>query len=563
MRRQLLKSRVTSSRFLANSSVVLNNKVETTKIPLNSTATGVPPAEKLTGFKVTAPPTPPPVVSIPQTVELRKKRSFTGFLLKLALLGSILYGTTLYVATKNDKVMNLVIDYDLPYSEEIIDLIENGSYDDLVDKFEDIKSRLWNWEENSKERILKLTSKTEDVVAETKRKFGNKYISQTPAQQLQTPVEIEVNHPKVTKLPLLSTASITDPSVKSAITTFNDFIQSIDGSNVDSNYIKRINQTILELSNKLNGLTKSFNEKVDETINKRAQDLLSDYTKKELEITQVLLNQYHQEKSVLEQKLNETLQQEIKATQETISQAASNAVSLVRIEQTKKFEQLIQDKVNSEREGRLGNLNNLNERLQQVEKYAESLEGQLNSNHKKLQIHKILVKLKGLTLNYPENSSPKVLKPIINELESVSKDLDNDLIDLSLKELIPLIGNESTHSILSNGQLLSRWELLTPELRSASLLPPNAGLLGHLASGFFSKFLFPVKGNKVDGKDIESVIGRVEASLARGELDSAVEEVANLKGWPRKLSDDWVRAGRKRLEIEFLFNLIDSETKLL
>ena len=44
-----------------------------------------------------------------------------------------------------------------------------------------------------------------------------------------------------------------------------------------------------------------------------------------------------------------------------------------------------------------------------------------------------------------------------------------------------------------------------------------------------------MKGVKEDGKDIESVIGRVESSLARGELDIAVEEAANLKGWSRMI----------------------------
>ncbi|KAM9917676.1 hypothetical protein OXX59_009177, partial [Metschnikowia pulcherrima] len=140
---------------------------------------------------------------------------------------------------------------------------------------------------------------------------------------------------------------------------------------------------------------------------------------------------------------------------------------------------------------------------------------------------------------------------------------DDELIALALAELRPLLTQESTQSILTVPQLLTAWEQLTPELRSASLLPPNAGLLGHLASVFFSKLLMPVKGAKPDGRDIESVIGRVEQSLVRGELDSAVEEVANLKGWTRKLADDWVREGRKRLEAEFLIELIDAETKVL
>jgi len=198
-----------------------------------------------------------------------------------------------------------------------------------------------------------------------------------------------------------------------------------------------------------------------------------------------------------------------------------------------------------------------------MEKFAESLEEQVTLNHQKLLIHKSITKLKSLLFNYPENEAPKLLTPYINDLIKLSNETNDELIEEALKNLVPLISKDSTHSILSNEQLLTRWELLVPELRSASLLPPNAGLLGHLSSTIFSKLLLPVKGVKPDGKDIESVIGRVEASLIKGQLDDAVEEVSNLKGWPRKLADDWVKEGRKKLEIEFLVNLIDAESKTL
>ena len=58
-----------------------------------------------------------------------------------------------------------------------------------------------------------------------------------------------------------------------------------------------------------------------------------------------------------------------------------------------------------------------------------------------------------------------------------------------------------------------------------------------------------MKGVKEDGKDIESVIGRVESSLARGELDIAVEEAANLKGWSRKLANDWLLKAERDLKL--------------
>lgn len=123
-------------------------------------------------------------------------------------------------------------------------------------------------------------------------------------------------------------------------------------------------------------------------------------------------------------------------------------------------------------------------------------------------------KLKLLLLTPPEASDkPKSIEPYVKALKEVST--DDEVLNLALKDLDILLAKESTHSLLTNAQLLTRWEQLEPDLRSSSLLPPNAGLLGHLSSVIFSKLLLPVKGVKEDGKDIESVIGRVESSLAR------------------------------------------------
>lgn len=83
-----------------------------------------------------------------------------------------------------------------------------------------------------------------------------------------------------------------------------------------------------------------------------------------MELTENLLHQFNRERAQLESKLNERLKQEIAATKETISQAAVNAVSMVRIEQTKNFEKLVADKINEERNGKLANLEKLNSRLE-------------------------------------------------------------------------------------------------------------------------------------------------------------------------------------------------------
>lgn len=511
----------------------------------------------------------------------KKKFSFTKFLFQTTVFAATVYGATLYAATKNDKVLDFVIDQQLPYHEELLDLIEKGSFEDLKKKFTSLQSRA-SEQLPSKDQFEQLTSKLEHqgehLLEETKKKFSSNEESKpkitpkkeegtdtTPAQQLQKPVEIEAVQKSVEHLPLIKIHnSSVDASVKSTIESFNDLIKSIEtgsGGQKSESLIKAINENVSVLALKLNSLTKSFDDELQSKLKVSQTELLSSYTKKELELTENFLHQFNQEKTKLETKLNQRLKQEIDAAKETISQAAVNAVTMVRIDQTKKFEKLVQDKIDQERNGRLANLESLISRLNDLEKFSTSLESQLKSNHQKALVQQSINQLKKLLSE--ESSTPKLLTPYIQNLAQVSQQSNDELLTLVLKDLVPLLAKESNQSILTNSQLLARWEQLSPELRSASLLPPNAGLLGHLSSLFFSKLLLPVKGSKPNGKDIESVIGRVEQSLTRGELDVAVEEAANLKGWSRELARDWVLEGRKRLEAEFLLSLIDSESKIL
>lgn len=499
----------------------------------------------------------------------KKKFSFTGFLFKSAALTSVLYGTTLYVATKNDTVMDFVIDKQLPYYEQIIHFIEHGSFDDLEKSWKQLTSSV-----PSSKQIGELTSKLEQqgeqLIEETKKKLATSTKHSTPSEQLQKSVAIESVTEHTEHLPKIALAnkdvSFADESVHATINAFNDLITLVDASAVGAQkdaLIKNINTNIGLLAAKLNKLNKSFEEEVQERLKSSQNELLASYTQKELDLTRNILEQFNSEKLQLEHKYKTKLTKEVEAAKEAISQAAVNATSMVRVEQTKRFEALVKEKIDQERNLRLKNLDAVNARLEEIEAFAVSLEKQIASSSSKTLVQQSLSKLKSLLFQTKEDSTAKSYAPYVTNLESVTEKSQDEVLSLAVGELKPILNGESSQSILTIPQLLTAWEQITPELRSASLLPPNAGLLGHLSSIIFSKLLFPVKGAKPEGKDIESVIARVENSLIRGELDAAVEDVANLKGWSRKLADDWVREARKRLEAEFLVSLIDAEAKIL
>ena len=433
-----------------------------------------PPSITPIETKVVPPPPPPP------TVKKGKKFSLFGFLFKTSILAVIVYGGTMYLATKNDDVMDFVVDHEIPYHEEAIDFIENGSYDDLEELWYTIKGKFTDVKLPSKGDIEQFTSdlehKSGDFIKETKKKITGaveerKGTDLTPVEQLQKPVEVESITRDVARLPLIELKSdidsSVDKSVKQTISSLNDLIQSIDASSLsktNSGLVKSIDSSINQLANKLNILTKEFDNELQNKLKVSQTELLSSFTKKELELTENLIYQFNQEKTQLEKRLNQRLEHEIKAAREAISQAATNAVSMVRIEQTKNFEALVTERINEERNGRLANLEKLNDKINELEKFAENFEHQIVNNHKKTLIQQSVNKLKLLLLTPPEASErPKSIEPYVKALKEVST--DDEVLNLALKDLNIVLSKESTHSLLTNAQLLTRWEQLEPDLR--------------------------------------------------------------------------------------------------
>lgn len=502
-----------------------------------------------------------------------KKFSLVGFLLKTFFASAILYGGTMYAATKSEAVMDFVIDKQLPYYEEIIHLIENGTIEDLKGNWSAMTSSV----ENTKDKLGKLTNelekKGENLYAKTKQRVHQTKSAIThtlPAEQLQKPVEIEPVHGTFEGLPLVAVnekdAAFMDESLKKTIDSFNELISMIDARNIGAQkhtIMKKINENVFILAGKLDALNHSFNKELESKLKISETKLLAAYTQKELDLTRNMLDQYRVEKTQLEKVYKEKLLKEVESTQKAISQAAVNATLMVRIEQTKRFEAMIMEKIDQERDGRLKNLEALNSRIQELEHFALSMENSLLASYSKSAVQQALANVESLLFHANDKAPLQSFNSYLEKLESEANNTDDELLKVATAQLKQMLFNESNQSLLTTPQLLTAWEQLAPELRSASLLPPNAGLLGYVASLLFSKLLMRVKGVKPEGKDIESVIGRVELSLTHGDLDVAVEEVANLKGWTRRLADDWVKEGRKRLEAEFLFGVADAEAKIL
>ena len=114
----------------------------------------------------------------------KKKFSFAGFLFKTAFWASVVYGGTLFVATKNDKVMDFIIDKQPPYYEELLNVIEHRSIEDLKRQLRDTQhkiSKILILDFHPRPRLMNLSTtrigdrEVKTCIEETEEEIGNQH----------------------------------------------------------------------------------------------------------------------------------------------------------------------------------------------------------------------------------------------------------------------------------------------------------------------------------------------------------------------------------------------------
>ncbi|KAH3668273.1 hypothetical protein OGAPHI_002027 [Ogataea philodendri] len=490
-------------------------------------------------FQSTLPPTP-----------VKKSRPVRKFFFRLSLLTATFYLGGGYLATKNDAIQDAFEDF-VPFGEFVVSNIEYYSY--------------------HKDELLSPFSKVNDSFADVKEKLGLEKTVPIPKQGVQsdkielkkeeeTPTETAVGR----SLPLLHLET-GDQVIDSTVNALNELIAAM---NLKVTSLE--NQQVVEsLHRSLTSLAEKY--KTFSTAKQLEQGVVDEQLKtylnqKEVELTQEFVNKLEEAKKQLEERHSKQLEGEIGAAEKRIQLEALNLIEQSKLAAIEQFNKVISEKVDSERANKLKDLDALAARVSEIEKYQLELGKSAGLYYNYRDIKKSIGALQGLLLS--NESSPKRGEELVKELDNLKKlvaSLDNDLITQAINALPSNDTLLRNGGVLTQSQLLARWELLLPELRSVSLLPPNAGLVGHISSFVFSKLLFAKSGKPVKtddeliGNDIESVIARVNEYLVKNELDNAVEEVSNMKGWARKLADDWLAESRRKLELQFLVDLLETE----
>ena len=144
-------------------------------------------------------------------------------------------------------------------------------------------------------------------------------------------------------------------------------------------------------------------------------------------------------------------------------------------------------------------------------------------------------------------------------LENTSQPISNDV--RALKEICAednlvrtLLGSLPAH-VVEEGvptidELKLRFEVVRDEMRKAALAPESApAYLGQVLGSILSSIMWTPKGY-VQGHGIEEILSRVTYLLSFGDLNGALIELSSVKGFPKKLANDWERSVKDRLELE-------------
>jgi len=237
----------------------------------------------------------------------------------------------------------------------------------------------------------------------------------------------------------------------------------------------------------------------------------------------------------------EKLQTELDRTALVSEQRTQNELLEQAIEMKRRFIKEIKDRVEEERNGRLGKLKELADTIKELEAVASKWADMVENNFKTQQLHVAIEAVRNVV------EDPLQPRPFIRELAALKEVAQSDEV---VRAAVASINPKAyQRGISSHAQLTDRFRRVREEVRKAALLPEDAGVAGHAASWLLSKMLFKKSGLAI-GEDVESILTRTETFLEEGDLDNAAREMNQLTGWAKALARDWLREARLLLEVK-------------
>ncbi len=356
---------------------------------------------------------------------------------------------------------------------------------------------------------------------------------------------------EVTPIDPISIRDAEEPVVQDLVKILNDIILVVNADNADARFSSTIDKAKSELSrvgSKIKDLKSAAEKEADEKVKSSHEDF--DRAAKELvrriesemhEQEARWKDEYEQERQKLQQAYEQRLKAEVEQANQVNEQRLHNELLEQAVEMKRKFIVEVKDRVEEERNGRLGKLSDLAGTVDELEKLTTDWNSVVDTNLKTQHLH---VAVEAVRANLEKAQAPR---PFVRELAALKEiAADDPVVNAAIASINP---TAYQRGIPSSAQLIDRFRRVAGEVRKASLLPEEAGVASHASSYLLSKLLFKKKG-LATGDDVESILTRTETFLEEGNLDEATREMNGLSGWAKTLSRDWVAEARKVLEVQ-------------
>ncbi|KAG9247545.1 putative formation of crista junctions protein 1, partial [Calycina marina] len=369
--------------------------------------------------------------------------------------------------------------------------------------------------------------------------------------------------PELTRIDPINVNDAKDPIVQDLVKIINNIIAVANEGNSNSKFTSTIGKAKGEIAD-VGSKVRALKEAAEKEAAAKVDSLHADFDRGAKELIKRIQGEmadqeaqwkeeYETERQKLQRSYEERLKSELLRASEVHEQRLKNELLEQAIEMKRKFISEVKDRVEEERNGRLGKLSDLSNTVTELEKLTTDWTFIVDQNLKTQQLH---VAVEAVRSNLEKSQVPR---PFIRELAALKEIASDDpVVNAAIASINP---SAYQRGVPSSAQLIDRFRRVATEVRKASLLPEDAGVASHASSWVLSKVLFKKKG-LATGNDVESILTRTEVLLEEGDLDAAAREMNGLGGWAKTLSRDWMGEVRKVLEVQQALDVIATEARL-
>ncbi|KAK9761998.1 hypothetical protein K7432_012676 [Basidiobolus ranarum] len=339
-----------------------------------------------------------------------------------------------------------------------------------------------------------------------------------------------------------------DPTVNKVLSNINDVLKSMnDDTFTKENHIglvQKAKEAIQELQNHITSLKENEKIALQEEIEKQTKHFTETLEKQKDSAAQQLADLQAHLKERYSKEKNELKKEYFSQLSKSLEKQANDF--------ERRWSRELQIRLDKERGGRLSNIDQIMSRLNGLESICFDNDSYIERSAR---VNQLLCAVQALhaAINQPHKT------PFTDEVSVVSKlGAQFPLISTVARSISEHVKETGIDSL---PDLLERFQVVSKEVRRASLIPEDGGFVSHLMSVFLSKLMFKKQG-LVEGEDVESILARVEYYLRENDLETATREFNQLKGWPKNIAKDWIASARVHLEVKQALEIIECQAQL-